>query len=277
MPTATADYTHRDDAELAESVRAGTVAAFGPLYERHVGAATRRARRLARCRAEAEALVSDGFARLLEVLLAGGGPTESFRAYLLTTITRLAYTRSRQEAREPPMEAPPVDAAVLARQRQTSFQDSAVEDRVDRALAVRAYERLPGTAQQVLWYTEVLAMSPADTAPLLKIRADAVSGRAHRARDDLRIAFLAAHVDTAQSAPRCANVVDKLSRWTREVLCHRRKRVIERHLDGCRGCSTLAAELAAVNATLPPIHSRRRSSSLEAEATAVRRVPRDED
>jgi RNA polymerase sigma factor (sigma-70 family) len=276
MLTATADYTHRDDAELAESVRAGTVAAFGPLYERHVGAATRRARRFARCRAEAEALVSDGFARLLEILLAGGGPTESFRAYLLTTITRLAYTRSRQEQREWPMEDPPVDAAVLVGQGSTSFQDYGLESRLDRMLALRAYERLSPTAQQVLWYTEVLAMSPADTAPLLKIRADAVSSRAYRARDDLRIAFLAAHVDRNRCAPRCTSTVDRLSRWTRKAVCHSRRRV-EQHLDGCPSCRSLAAELVSVNATLPPIHPHPINSSLEADAVATERIPTDED
>lgn len=154
------------------------------------------------------------------------------------------------------MDAPPVDDLVLARQGQRSFQDFALEGRLDRALAVRVYERPPGTSQQILWYTEVLGMSPADTAALLKIRADAVSGRAHRARDDLQIAFLAAHVDRARLAPKCVNIVDKLSRWTRKALCHSRKRAVEQHLDGCPSCRTLAAELAAINATLPPGHPR---------------------
>lgn len=252
MLTVTADYTHRHDAELAAWVRAGTVAAFGPLYERHIGAATRRARTLARCRAEADALVSDGFTRMLEVLLAGGGPTESVRAYLLTTITRLAYTRSRQGQREQPMEDPPVDLAVQAGR--MSCLDSAPEARLDRALAVRAYEHLSPTAQQVLWCTEVLAMSPAGAAPLLKIGANAVSARAHRARDDLRIAFLAAHVDRTRCAPRCMSTVNRLSRWTRKAVCRSRRKV-EQHLGGCPSCRSLAAELAAVNATLPPSHA----------------------
>lgn len=274
MLTATADYTHHDDAELAARVRAGTVAAFGPLYERHVGAATRRARTLARCRAEADALVSDGFTRMLEVLLAGGGPTESVRAYLLTTITRLAYARSRQEQREQPMEDPPVDRAV--RTGQMSFQDSVLEGALDKALAVRAFECLSPTAQQVLWYTEVLAMSPAGAAPLLKVGANAVSARAHRARDDLRIAFLAAHVDRTRCAPRCASTVDRLSRWTRRAVCHGR-RGVEQHLGGCLSCRSLAAELVAVNATLPPRHPRASNSSLEADAVAAERISTDED
>lgn len=274
MLTVTVDYRHHDDAELAELVRAGTVAAFGPLYERHVAAATRRARRFARCRAEADELVSDSFLRLLEILLAGGGPMESFRAYLLTTITRLACTRSRQEQREWPMEDPPVDAAVLAGQGSTSFQDYGLEGRLDRMLALRAYERLSPTAQQVLWYTEVLAMSPADIAPLLKIRADAVSSRAYRARDDLRIAFLSAHVDSTRLAPRCTRTVDRLSRWTRKAVCHSRRRV-EQHLDGCPSCRSLAAELAAVNTTLPPSHPCPSNSSLEAEAVATGKFSTD--
>ncbi|MFS8103538.1 RNA polymerase sigma factor [Lentzea alba] len=274
MLTVTADYTHHDDAELAARVRAGTVAAFGPLYERHIGAATRRARTLARGRAEADALVSDGFTRLLEILLAGGGPTQSVRAYLLTTITRLAYTRSRQEQREQPMEDPPADIDDLTGQ--MSLQDSALQARLDQALAVRAYERLSPTAQQVLWYTEVLAMSPARAAPLLRIRANAVSARAHRAWDELRIAYLAAHVDRTRCAPRCTSIVDRLSRWTRKAVCHSRRRV-EQHLDGCPSCRSLAAELAAVNATLPPSHPRPSDSSLDADAVAAERISTDED
>jgi len=200
-------------------------------------------------------LVSDGFARLLEILLAGGGPTRSVRSYLLTTITHLAYSRSQKESREVPMAYPPVEAAVVTRQWRTSVQDLAVQGRLDRALAVRAYERLTGRAQQVLWCTEVLAMSAADTARVLRIRADAVSSRAYRARDELRIAFLSAHVDRDRLAPRCVSVVDRLSRWTRNAVCHSRASV-EQHLDGCPSCRMLAAELAAVNATLPASHPR---------------------
>ena len=274
MLTVSADYTHHDGAELAARVRAGTVAAFGPLYERHIGAAARRARALARCHAEADALVSDGFTRLLEVLLAGGGPTKSVRAYLLTTIARLAYTRARQEQREQPMEDPPVDIAVPTGQ--MSLQDSVPQTRLDQALAVRAYKSLSSTAQQVLWYTEVLAMSPASAAPLLEIGANAVSARAHRARDDLRIAFLAAHVDRTRCSPRCGRTVDRLSRWTRKATCNSR-RTVEQHLDGCPRCRSLAAELAAVNATLPRSRPRSSNSSLEADAVAAERVSTDED
>lgn len=254
--SATVDYTRYDDADLIAFVRAGAVDAFGPLYERHVSAATRRARYLARCSAEADALVSDGFTQVLEALLSGGGPTASFRAYLWRTITNLAYTRSRDEAREVPTEAPPVDDAGRGHVRPESFQDLAIEGVVDRALVVRAFDRLPGTSQEVLWYTEVLNMSPAETAPLLKITPGAVAGRAHRARDDLRTAWLAAHVDSARPAGRCKAIVDELGGWIRETLRTRRRSAVEHHLGVCPSCRKLVAELTTVNATPPAMPAR---------------------
>lgn len=254
--TGTVDYTHHADADLVALVRAGTVGAFGPLYERHVTAATRRALYLARCSAEADALVSDGFMRVLEALLSGSGPTESFSAYLWRTITNLAYARSREEAREVPTEAPPVDDPGRGHVRHESFQDLAIEGVVDRALVVRAFERLPGTSQQVLWYTEVLEKSPAETASLLKIAPGAVAARAHRARDELRTAWLAAHVDNARPAARCKAVVDELGGWIRETLRTRRRSAVEEHLGICLSCRKLVAELNAVNAIPPAMPAR---------------------
>ncbi|MET8757558.1 sigma-70 family RNA polymerase sigma factor [Lentzea sp. NPDC004782] len=254
--TATVDYTRHGDADLVAFVRAGTVAAFGPLYERHVTAATRRTRYFARCSAEADALVSDGFMQVLEALLAGGGPTESFSAYLWRTITNLAFARSRKEAREVPTEAPPVDDAGRGHVRQESFLDLAIEGVVDRALVVRAFERLPGTSQQVLWYTEVLNMSPAEAAPILEIAPGAVAARAHRARDDLRTAWLAAHVDTVRPAGRCKAIVDELGGWIRQTLRTRRRSAVEQHLGGCLRCRKLVAELATLNAIPPAMPAR---------------------
>jgi len=104
------------DAELITRVRVGDTAAFGELYRRHVGASTALARQVSRSSAEADDLVSESFARVLDGLKAGGGPDTAFRAYLFTTLRHTAYDRTRKdgrlkftddmEAHETPVDAP---------------------------------------------------------------------------------------------------------------------------------------------------------------------------
>src|SRR5512139_4223006 len=86
------------DAELISRVRGGDVAAYGELFSRHVDAARRLGRQLVRG-ADCDDLVSDAFAKTLQVLQGGGGPDVAFRAYLLTSVRRLHVDRIRSGAR----------------------------------------------------------------------------------------------------------------------------------------------------------------------------------
>ena len=85
------------DAELLDAVRGGEIHAYGQLFERHVRAARRLARHLARSGAEADDLVSDAFAKVLDAVRAGGGPESAFRAYLLTALRHTAYDKTRRD------------------------------------------------------------------------------------------------------------------------------------------------------------------------------------
>ena len=94
----------RSDAELIALLRGrgadhDSTAAFATLSARHEHAAKALARQLARSPADADDLVAGAFTRMLEVLRAGRGPTEAFRAYLLTSVRHLAYDRTRAERR----------------------------------------------------------------------------------------------------------------------------------------------------------------------------------
>jgi hypothetical protein len=97
MAAESADVPGPSDSELIQAVRAGRIASFGALYERHVAAAHNLARQLARSAVEADDLVSEAFARVLDVLRAGRGPDSAFRAYLLTTLRHIAYDKTRSE------------------------------------------------------------------------------------------------------------------------------------------------------------------------------------
>ncbi len=246
--SSTVDYSTTNDERLMALVRAGTVSAFSPLYERHLAAARARARHLVpRHQAEADEVVSEGFLRVLEILLGGGGPTRSFRAYLLTTITHAALARKRREAQELLTGDPAADEAACARAAPQPHHEHAFEGLLERSLAIRAFERLPASAQQVLLYTEVLGMSPAHAAPLLDISPNAVSSRAHRAREALRAAYLDAHVTKPVDQPGCTHVVNELGGWARGALRPRRRSIVDEHLAKCRNCRKLADEVISLN------------------------------
>ncbi|CCH30877.1 RNA polymerase sigma factor [Actinosynnema sp. NPDC047251] len=241
-------YSAANDDRLMALVRAGTVSAFSPLYERHLAVARARARHLVpRCPAEADEVVSEGFLRVLEVLLVGGGPTRSFRAYLLTTITRTALARKRREAQERLTGDPAADEAAHTRVDPQPYHERAVEGALERSFALRAFDRLSPSAREVLLYTEVLGLSPAGAAPLLDISPNAVSSRAHRAREALRAAYLDAHVTRRPLPPGCAHVVGELGTWARRALRPRRRSIVDEHLGRCGGCRGLADELSSLN------------------------------
>src|SRR3954447_11541421 len=85
------------DAELIAATRGGDAAAFGQLWDRHVEAARRLARRLAGNPADADDLVSEAFTKVLASLRAGNGPDRAFRAYLLASVRNLRCDKARRD------------------------------------------------------------------------------------------------------------------------------------------------------------------------------------
>lgn len=88
------------DTDLIAASRAGDAAAYDTLYRRHVASAHSLARQLVRNRAEADDVVAETFAKILDLLHRGGGPDDAFRPYLLTAVRRAAYDRHRAERRQ---------------------------------------------------------------------------------------------------------------------------------------------------------------------------------
>ncbi|RZS33875.1 RNA polymerase sigma factor (sigma-70 family) [Herbihabitans rhizosphaerae] len=245
MSTVPADVHGPSDAELIESVRGGTVSAYGSLYERHVAAAYNLARQLARSPAESDDLVSEAFAKVLDTLRAGRGPDSAFRAYLLTALRHTAYDKTRRERK---VELADDVGNVSGADVSVPFSDTAVAG-LERSLAARAFARLPERWQAVLWHTEIEGQSPAEVAPILGLSPNGVSALAYRAREGLRQAFLQVHLD-GTSAERCRATTERLGAWTRGGLSKREKAQVEAHLDECDRCRALAAELADVNGAL---------------------------
>lgn len=229
------------DAELISSVRGGDVSAYGDLFARHRDAATRLARQLVSA-PDADDLVSEAFAKVLNVLLAGGGPDVAFRAYLLTAVRRLHVDKIRLTNR-----AMPTDDLTQYDEGEP-FKDTVIAG-FEGGVAARAYASLPERWQLVLWHLEVEGQKPADVAPLLGMTPNSVSALAYRAREGLRQAYLQMHsADIGDSE--CRWTHDKLGAYVRNGLSRRDAAKVEEHLKTCRKCTALLVELTEVNSSM---------------------------
>ncbi|PRY43814.1 sigma-70 family RNA polymerase sigma factor [Umezawaea tangerina] len=248
MATVPADVQGPSDSELIDSVRGGKIEAYGELYERHVSAAYNLARQLTRSPAEADDLVSEAFAKVLDTLRGGRGPDSAFRAYLLTALRHTAYDKTRRDRKVELSDDVSAVSGVPAEAVSVPFSDTAVAG-LERSLAAKAFARLPERWQTVLWHTEIEGQSPAEVGPLLGLTANGVSALAYRAREGLRQAYLQVHL-TETTSDRCRATVDRLGAWTRGGLSKRETTQVEAHLDECDRCRALAAELSDVNGSL---------------------------
>ncbi|MGV9295911.1 sigma-70 family RNA polymerase sigma factor [Amycolatopsis sp. NPDC003676] len=251
MSTVPADLSGKSDAELIAEVRAGKIASYGPLYERHSGAAHNLARQLARSSSEADDLVSEAFSKVLDTLRGGKGPDSAFRAYLLTALRHTAYDKTRRDRRIDLNEDMSDVGGAAGEALTVPFSDTAVAG-LERTMAAKAFARLPERWQAVLWHTEIEQQSPAEVAPLLGLTANGVSALAYRAREGLRQAYLQVHLQE-NGADRCRATAERLGAWTRDGLSKRERSQVENHLDECDECRMLAAELADVNGSLRAI------------------------
>jgi RNA polymerase sigma factor (sigma-70 family) len=230
------------DRELIDRVRAGDLAAYDPLYQRHARSALAHARHWARSEAAAEDLRAEAFTRVLHAIRHGNGPTEAFRPYLLTTMRHVARDWAAGERRlllvpdvvdleEPQPQADPVLAAL------------------ERSLAGQAFMALPERWQTVLWHTEVEGEGPAQLAPVLGLEPAAVAALAYRAREGLKQAYLQAHVREISDAS-CRPYAQRLGAAVRGKLGRREQGKVEEHVRHCVECAGLLAMLKYVNAHL---------------------------
>ncbi len=233
------------DADLIAASRSGDGTAYATLYRRHAAAARNLARQLVRGQAEADDVVAETFAKILDLLRRGGGPEGAFRPYLLTAVRRAAYDRHRAERRQivtDQMEA--FDPGV-------PFADPAVAD-LERTMIARAFASLPERWQAVLWHTEIEGARPAEVATPLGLTANGVAALAYRAREGLRQAYLQVHLSGA-ARTECRPVAAKLGAYVRGGLAKRDAAMVAGHLDQCADCRRIFAELGDVNVALKAI------------------------
>ena len=227
------------DADLLELVRQGDETAFTELYSRHREVASRMAATYCRS-GEADDLVDLAFEKVLGALRRGRGPTEAFRAYLFVTLRRLAAEQAARPQEWPFGDVPEPLAAV------SSLSNI---DPVERQMVTSAFESLPGRWQAILWHTAVEGRNPRELSSLLGMSANAVAALAYRAREKLRQAYLQAHLQAA-AHPECEPHRSNLGSYVRDGLSTRERRATIEHLEHCRSCRRLVAELLDVNRLL---------------------------
>ncbi|VXB58553.1 conserved hypothetical protein [Arthrobacter sp. 9V] len=237
------------DDELVSRVRAGDTEAFVTLFERHRGLARYVASRHTDNFADISDIVADAFAAVLESLTAGKGPDVFFRAYLLTTVRRLAYKANRAGSRTQPTEDRSVLDSVEA------ARDPVLADFESTAVA-RAFNALPERWQAVLWYVDIEGMKPAAASVVLGLNPNGVSALALRARERLRQIYLQQHID-ASTAEECGQYSSQLGAYVRKGLSPRANQKVQAHLEQCSKCTALLLDLdhiqAAMRAALFPL------------------------
>ncbi|SBT95873.1 RNA polymerase sigma factor, sigma-70 family, partial [Streptomyces sp. DI166] len=249
------------DADLIGRMRSGDDSAYEELYRRHAEAVRRYARTCCRDGHTAEDLTAEVFARMLQAVRGGSGPEHAVRAYLLTSVRRVAATWTKSAKREQLVD----DFAVFAAQagRSSDVPDDDTLDlgadvramhEAEQSMAMQAFRSLPERWQAVLWHTEVEDESPSEVATLFGLDANGTRVLASRAREGLKQAYLQAHVSaTLASDEECARYADRLGAYARGGLRTRAERGLRKHLEECAKCRLAAGQIKEVASGIPAV------------------------
>ncbi|MEV0317662.1 sigma-70 family RNA polymerase sigma factor [Streptomyces sp. NPDC050658] len=249
------------DSDLIASMRAGDDSAYEELYRRHAEAVRRYARTCCRDAHTADDLTAEVFARMLQAVRGGSGPEYAVRAYLLTTVRRVAAGWTKSAKREQLVDDFAVFAAQAARSSEVSDDDTLdlgadvlAMHEAEQSMAMQAFRSLPERWQAVLWHTEVEDESPSDVATLFGLDANGTRVLAKRAREGLKEAYLQAHVSTTLTADEeCARYADRLGAYARGSLRTRAERGLRKHLEECAKCRLAAGQIKEVASGIPGV------------------------
>ncbi|WP_162621909.1 sigma-70 family RNA polymerase sigma factor [Microbacterium suaedae] len=238
------DVADVSDGDLVLRSRSGDTAAFAELWSRHYRSGVTAARNITSS-IDPDDLVQEAYAKIFQTVRRGGGPTSSFRAYLFTTIRNTAATWGRSHD----------DVAIeeIDTFEDPDSTDEAAEAALDRGITHAAFRSLPTRWQEVLWYTEIEQMRPREAAPLLGLKASAVSQLAARAREGLREAWIQAHLASVTDGSEHQWVIERLGARTRGNIGTRDRKRLETHLADCARCAIVASEADDVGGRLAMI------------------------
>ncbi|QPZ39255.1 sigma-70 family RNA polymerase sigma factor [Paramicrobacterium chengjingii] len=236
-----AQASDASDANLLARTRDGDESAYAELWHRHSAAGLTVARSITSS-LDHDDLVQESFVRVFTAVRKGGGPKGAFRPYLFTTLRNTAAEWGRKK-RETSLDT-------LESFEDPSTTDAATEAALDRGLTATAYRSLPTRWQEVLWYSEVEQMTPAEIGPLLGMKANSVAALTYRAREGLRQAWIQAHINSVAEGSECRWTLERMGSYARSALGKRDTMRFDNHLDECAKCTIVVAEAKAVGSRI---------------------------
>lgn len=184
LPTTLPVHRHLTDEDLLIEVRQGDATAYAELYRRYEREATAFARSLVGSQ-DAGDVVGEAFTKMLNALHRGHGPVDNPVRYLMVSVRTSAATLRGRHVRDRSLDERirGVDRGADSG-RGTEVEAAAQADEH----LVRAFRSLSSKRRQVLWWSEVEALSPSEIGVRLGINAAAASALTYRARKALRTA-----------------------------------------------------------------------------------------
>ncbi|MEU6610918.1 sigma-70 family RNA polymerase sigma factor [Streptomyces shenzhenensis] len=234
--------TELSDQELAQSVRDGDTDAFAELFNRHRTAATRLAAKHADDAHATQDLVAEAFSRVLQALRSGGGPSSSFRGYLLKVLSNVVAEWGRSAGRQ--VYVPDVSLYEVEYAESAGFE--ALRNYENR-LAIEALASLSDRWRTVLWCTIVQSQQPAAIASGMGISPNSVAALAYRAKEGLRQAYLTVHLGQGRYHSQCSGYVRRLAAYSRGRLSGCVSEEMALHVKECGTCSRLYQEIDELN------------------------------
>lgn len=233
----------RED-QLLTRAAAGDRQALADLYAAHRPVAEQVARRTCRpC--DVDDVVSEAFAKILDQVQRGGGPRVSFRAYLVTAVRTASADMARRHARSFPVDD--VEEAQRATGRPGGEQPLDAL-RLESQVLTEALASLPVRWQLAVWWVTVEGLPLSEVGQRLGINANAAAALAFRAREGLREAYLALHVEQGDS-PACLLWRTDFPALARGRLGAVRAAAAAAHVDECAPCSGVMDNLRGLLAT----------------------------
>ena len=231
------------DQELVARTRCGSREAFALLWTRHYLAAKVCAQRVGPSWADAEDLASEAFARVLDAINKGNGPTERFRPYLYQVIRNLAADRRRRD------EVIVYDLDTLEDDRLDTERQ--VIGALDQDLMVTAFYAMKPRERQILWLREVEDLPPREIATQMGLGARHVSTLLGRARQSFAANWLQASVrSTGETGGEHGWCLDRVGRVMAGQGTDGTRTRMRQHLKDCESCSDAVRGVQDISATM---------------------------
>ncbi|WFR84297.1 sigma-70 family RNA polymerase sigma factor [Arthrobacter sp. Y-9] len=218
------------DAELIQAVRAGDMVAYGELYSRHRQRALAIARRLTPDKNLAEDAVNEAFAAILIALRSGHGPTGLFWPYLYSSVSRAMHRMNRAAQRESP--------GLDDRGQEPHLPDS------DHILALfegpaarHAFRQLRTRFKEVIWLLDIEQLKPREAGKILGLSPNATVALHRRAKEALRLGYLAAHLSQPTNLPSaCRKAIPSIPAFVHGTLSETKTHALVAHMARCPDC-----------------------------------------